>query len=276
MSGPAKPRIPGVEHIVAVASGKGGVGKSTTAVNLAIALEKEGARVGLLDADIYGPSQGMMLGIAPGTKPAVRDGKVFEPIKAHGIKAMSMSFLVNDDTPMVWRGPMATGALQQLLMQTDWAPLDVLIVDMPPGTGDIQLTLAQKAPVSGAVVVTTPQDIALLDARKAVEMFAKVDIPVLGVIENMSVHICPDCGRESHIFGSDGGERIATEYGAPLLAALPLDASIREQTDGGLPTVAADPDGAIAARYRSAAIALLAALANTGAAGVPSITMTDD
>lgn len=276
MSGPAKPRIPGVEHIVAVASGKGGVGKSTTAVNLAIALEKEGARVGLLDADIYGPSQGMMLGIAPGTRPAVRDGKVFEPIKAHGIKAMSMSFLVTDDTPMVWRGPMATGALQQLLMQTDWAPLDVLIVDMPPGTGDIQLTLAQKAPVSGAVIVTTPQDIALLDARKAVEMFAKVDIPVLGVIENMSVHICPDCGRESHIFGSDGGERIASEYGAQLLAALPLDASIREQTDGGLPTVAADPEGAIAARYRTAAIALLAALANTGAAGVPSITMTDD
>lgn len=273
---PNRPRIPGVEHIVAVASGKGGVGKSTTAVNLALALEREGARVGLLDADIYGPSQGMMLGIADGTRPEVRDGKVFEPIKAHKIKAMSMSFLVTDQTPMVWRGPMATGALQQLLMQTDWAPLDVLIVDMPPGTGDIQLTLAQKVPVSGAVVVTTPQDIALLDARKAVEMFAKVDIPVLGVIENMSVHICPKCGEESHIFGSDGGARIAEQYGAPLLAALPLDPQIREQTDGGTPTVAAEPDGAIAARYRTAAVALLAALAGSGGNTVPTITMTDD
>ena len=220
-SAPAGPGFEQVKHIIAVASGKGGVGKSTTAVNLALALDAEGAKVGLLDADIYGPSQGMMLGVAGGKRPVVKDGKYFEPIRAHGLKAMSMSFMVNDDTPMVWRGPMASGALQQILTQTLWQDLDYLIVDMPPGTGDIQLTLSQKVPVSGAVIVTTPQDIALLDAVKGIEMFAKVDIPVLGLIENMSVHRCAECGHESHLFGQGGGKTIADRLQVPLLAELP-------------------------------------------------------
>lgn len=249
-----------VKHTIAVASGKGGVGKSTTAVNLALALDAEGAKVGLLDADIYGPSQGMMLGVSDGTRPVVKDGKMFEPIKAHGIKSMSMSYMVTDATPMVWRGPMASGALQQILTQTLWEDLDYLIVDMPPGTGDIQLTLSQKVPVSGAVIVTTPQDIALLDARKGVEMFAKVDIPVLGVIENMSLHECPSCGHISHLFGAGGGTRIAEELGVPLLGELPLDISIREQADGGTPTVKADPDSQIAGLYRAAARQMAARL----------------
>jgi len=267
--------VPQIRHIIAVASGKGGVGKSTTAVNLALALNAEGAKVGLLDADIYGPSQGMMLGVASGRKPEIKDEKTFVPIKAHGIQAMSMSFLVTENTPMVWRGPMVSGALQQLLGQTDWHDLDYLIVDMPPGTGDIQLTLSQKVPVAGAVIVTTPQDIALLDARKGIEMFRKVDIPVLGVIENMSTFCCPNCGVESPVFGTGGGERIAREFATPLLAQLPLAMSIREQADGGLPTVAAQPDGDIALRYRDAARHMAARLWAQSAA-VPTISVADD
>jgi len=275
---PAHGDLPGVRQIIAVASGKGGVGKSTTAVNLALALAREGARAGVLDGDIYGPSQGLMLGVAPDRRPEVEDGKFFRPIRAHGIEAMSMSFLVTENTPMVWRGPMASGALQQLITQTRWGDLDYLIVDMPPGTGDIQLTLAQKVPVAGAVIVTTPQDIALLDARKGIEMFRKVDIPVLGVVENMSVHRCPKCGHESDIFGSGGGARIAREYGVPLLAELPLDLAIREQADGGTPTVVSDPEGDVARRYRAAARHMAAVLwQQSGAAdAAPEITMSDD
>ena len=269
-----------VKHIIAVASAKGGVGKSTTAVNLALALSAEGAKVGLLDADIYGPSQGMMLGVPEGRRPQTSDGKTFQPIKAHGIQAMSMSFLITESTPMVWRGPMVSGALQQLLGQTTWQDLDYLIVDMPPGTGDIQLTLSQRVPVSGAVIVTTPQDIALLDARKGIEMFRKVDIDVLGVVENMSTFVCPECGTASPLFGTGGGERIAEECGAPLLGALPLAMEIREQADGGTPTVAADPDGPIAAVYRQAARHMAARLwaGSQGgqSAGDIQITMTDD
>ena len=265
-----------VKHIIAVASGKGGVGKSTTAVNLALALDREGAKVGLLDADIYGPSQGMMLGVPPGRRPEIKDGKLLSPIRAHGLKTMSMSFLAAENTPMVWRGPMATGALQQLLLQTDWQDLDYLIVDMPPGTGDIQLTLAQKAPVSGAVIVTTPQDIALLDARKGIEMFRKVDIPVLGLVENMSLYECPQCGALGYLFGSGGGERVAAEFGVPLLGELPLAAKIREQADGGCPTVADEPDSAASQRYRDAARHLAARLWAQGAAAEPLIGMSED
>ncbi len=265
-----------VRHVIAVASGKGGVGKSTTAVNLALALDREGARVGLLDADIYGPSQGMMLGVASGRRPEVKDGKQFVPIRAHGLKTMSMSFLVEENTPMVWRGPMATGALQQLLMQTDWGELDYLVVDMPPGTGDIQLTLSQKVPVSGAVIVTTPQDIALLDARKGIEMFRKVDIPVLGVVENMSLYACPKCGELSHLFGAGGGERVAGEFGVPLLGELPLASHIREQADGGKPTVAADPDGLTGRLYRDGARHMAARLWAMDAPAQPAIGMSDD
>ena len=265
-----------VKHVIAVASGKGGVGKSTTAVNLALALDREGAKVGLLDADIYGPSQGMMLGVASGRRPEIKDEKLFVPMLAHGIKTMSMSFLVDENTPMVWRGPMATGALQQLLMQTDWQALDYLIVDMPPGTGDIQLTLSQKVPVSGAVIVTTPQDIALLDARKGIEMFRKVDIPVLGIVENMSLYECPKCGETSRLFGAGGGERVAAEFGVPLLGELPLAPAIREQADGGTPTVAVDPDGANGRRYRDAARHMAARLWDTDAPAQPVIGISDD
>ena len=265
-----------VKHLIAVASGKGGVGKSTTAVNLALALAREGAAVGLLDADIYGPSQGMMLGVASGKRPEVKDEKFFVPIKAWGLKAMSMSFLVDENTPMVWRGPMATGALQQLLGQTDWGALDYLIVDMPPGTGDIQLTLSQKAPVSGAVIVTTPQDIALLDARKGIEMFRKVDIPVLGVVENMSYFACPECGAKSEVFGGGGGERVAAEFGVPLLGQLPLAPDIREQADGGRPTVAADAESATALLYRDLARHAAARIWALDASGAPTINMADD
>ena len=275
-SAPAGRGFNQVKHVVAVASGKGGVGKSTTAVNLALALERDGAKVGLLDADIYGPSQGMMLGVEPGRRPEVKDEKVFVPVKAHGLKTMSMSYLVDENTPMVWRGPMATGALQQLLLQTHWEDLDYLIVDMPPGTGDIQLTLSQKVPVSGAVIVTTPQDIALLDATKGIEMFRKVDIPVLGVVENMSLYECPKCGELSHLFGAGGGERVAKEFGVPLLAELPLDARIREDADGGHPTVAADPDGKLAERYRHAARHLAARLWALDIDAAPSISISDD
>ena len=264
-----------VKNVVLVSSGKGGVGKSTTAVNLALALDAEGAKVGLLDADIYGPSQGMMLGVAEGHRPDIKDGKFFEPIRAHGLKAMSMSFMITDKTPMVWRGPMASGALQQILGQTLWGDLDYLIVDMPPGTGDIQLTLSQKAPVAGAVIVTTPQDIALLDALKGIEMFAKVDIPVLGILENMSVHQCDNCGHLSHLFGEDGGKRVAQDLGVPLLGQLPLAMSIREQADGGHPTVKAEPDSIISELYRDAARNMAARLwGNQGT--TPTITMVDD
>jgi ATP-binding protein involved in chromosome partitioning len=243
--------IPGVKNIVAVASGKGGVGKSTTAVNLALALAAEGATVGLLDADIYGPSQPQMLGITG--RPESPDGKTIEPMLAHGIQAMSIGFLVGEDTPMVWRGPMATSALNQLLKDTRWHDLDYLIVDMPPGTGDIQLTLAQQVPVTGAVIVTTPQDIALLDAKKGLKMFEKVGIPILGIVENMSTHICSNCGHEEHIFGSGGGLRLAHDNEVDVLGSLPLDIRIREQTDGGKPTVVAEPEGRVAEIYREIA-----------------------
>jgi len=240
--------IPGIKNIVAVASGKGGVGKSTTAVNLALALSAEGATVGMLDADIYGPSQPTMLGISG--RPESKDGKGLEPMEGHGLQAISIGFLIDVDTPMVWRGPMVTQALEQLLKDTRWRDLDYLIVDLPPGTGDIQLTLAQKVPVTGAVIVTTPQDIALIDARKGLKMFEKVGIPILGVIENMSTHICPKCGHESHIFGSGGAERMCKDYGTELLGALPLDIGIREQADSGKPTVVSDPDGQVAQIYK--------------------------
>jgi ATP-binding protein involved in chromosome partitioning len=240
--------VPGIKNIIAVASGKGGVGKSTTAVNLALALAAEGAAVGVLDADIYGPSQPTMLGIAG--RPESKDGKSLEPMMGHGLQAISIGFLIDVDTPMVWRGPMVTQALEQLLKDTRWRDLDYLVVDLPPGTGDIQLTLAQKVPVTGAVIVTTPQDIALIDARKGLKMFEKVGIPILGVVENMSTHICPKCGHESHIFGTGGAARMCEDYGTELLGQLPLDESIREQADSGKPTVVADPDGKAAAIYR--------------------------
>ena len=243
--------VSGIKNIIAVASGKGGVGKSTTAVNLALALAAEGASVGILDADIYGPSQPMMLGISG--RPESKDGKSLEPMEGHGLQAISIGFLIDADTPMVWRGPMVTQALEQLLKDTRWRNLDYLIVDLPPGTGDIQLTLAQKVPVTGAVIVTTPQDIALIDARKGLKMFEKVGIPILGVIENMSVHVCPKCGHESHIFGEGGAARMCKDYGTELLGQLPLDAEIRAQTDSGKPTVVSDPDGHAAAIYKAIA-----------------------
>jgi ATP-binding protein involved in chromosome partitioning len=240
-----------VKNIIAVASGKGGVGKSTTAVNLALALAAEGAQVGILDADIYGPSQPMMMGITG--RPETSDGKTMEPMENHGLQVSSIGFMIDPDEPMVWRGPIVTQALQQLLEQTNWRDLDYLIVDMPPGTGDIQLTLSQKVPVTGAVIVTTPQDIALLDARKGLKMFEKVGIPILGIVENMSMHICSNCGHAEAIFGEGGGQKMCAEYGVDFLGALPLTMSIREQTDSGMPTVVADPDGKVAAIYREIA-----------------------
>jgi ATP-binding protein involved in chromosome partitioning len=243
--------VPGIKNIIAVASGKGGVGKSTTAVNLALALAAEGASVGMLDADIYGPSQPMMLGIAG--RPESKDGKRIEPMQGHGLQASSIGFLIDIDTPMVWRGPMVTQALEQLLKDTNWSELDYLVVDLPPGTGDIQLTLAQKVPVTGAVIVTTPQDIALIDARKGLKMFEKVGIPILGVVENMSFHLCPQCGHESHIFGKGGAERMAGEYKTELLGQLPLDESIQQHADSGRPTVVSDPDGKISEIYKKIA-----------------------
>ena len=243
--------LPGVKNIIAVASGKGGVGKSTTAANLALALVAEGARVGMLDADIYGPSQPLMLGISG--KPESADGKLMEPLRSHGLQIMSIGFLVEQDQAMIWRGPMATQALEQLLRQTHWQDLDYLIVDMPPGTGDIQLTLSQRVPVTGAVIVTTPQDIALIDAKKGLKMFEKVGVPILGIVENMAVHICTNCGHAEHIFGADGGQKMAQQYGVDYLGALPLAMSIRQHADDGRPTVAAEPDGEIAGLYKALA-----------------------
>ncbi len=248
-----------VKNIIAVASGKGGVGKSTTAVNLALALAREGARVGLLDADIYGPSQPQMLGIKG--RPDSKDGKSMEPLENYGIQSMSIGYLIDVDSPMIWRGPMVTQALEQLLRETNWRDLDYLVIDLPPGTGDVQLTLSQKIPVSGAVIVTTPQDIALLDARKGLKMFEKVDVNVLGVVENMSTHICSSCGHEEHIFGNGGGARMAEEYGIELLGSLPLDISIRVDADSGKPSVVADPEGAIAQAYCEIARKVAAKLA---------------
>ncbi len=267
--------VNGVKNIIAVASGKGGVGKSTTAVNLALALAAEGAKVGILDADIYGPSQPQMLGIPDG-QPETTDGKKLQPMVAHGIQAMSIGFLIDPETPMVWRGPMVTQALTQLLGDTNWDELDYLVVDLPPGTGDIQLTLAQQVPVTGAVIVTTPQDIALLDARKGLKMFEKVGIPILGIVENMSIHICSKCGHEEHIFGSGGGEKMCADYEVEFLGALPLDRSIREQVDSGQPTVVAEPDGRVAEIYKGIARRLgikIAEQAKDHSAKFPSIVV---
>ena len=245
--------LKGVKNIIAIASGKGGVGKSTTAANLALALSSEGAIVGILDADIYGPSQPQMLGISD-KKPQSTDGKSMDPILAHGIQVMSIGFLIDQETPMIWRGPMVTGALEQLLTQTDWNNLDYLIVDLPPGTGDIQLTLSQKIPVTGAIIVTTPQDIALLDARKGLKMFEKVNVPIIGIVENMASHICSKCGHEEHIFGEGGGHKMSDDYKVELLGSLPLDINIREQLDLGTPTLVSDKNGKIASIYKEIAI----------------------
>jgi ATP-binding protein involved in chromosome partitioning len=257
VQGELKP-LANVRNIIAVGSGKGGVGKSTTAVNLALALAAEGLKVGILDADVYGPSVPMMLGLSG--RPDSPDGKSITPMRAHGVEAMSIGLLVDQDTPMIWRGPMATQALSQLLNDTRWGDLDVLVVDLPPGTGDIQLTMAQKIPVAGAVIVTTPQDIATLDARKALKMFEKVNIPVLGLIENMAVHVCGNCGHAERIFGEGGGRKMAEQYGVVQLGALPLEIGIREHGDAGIPIVAAQPDSPAAQAYRTAAQALLAEL----------------
>jgi ATP-binding protein involved in chromosome partitioning len=269
--------LPKVKNIVAVASGKGGVGKSTTAANLALALAAEGAAVGLLDADIYGPSQPMMMGIEG--RPESADGKTMEPLENYGVQVMSIGFLVAKDEAMIWRGPMATQALEQLLRQTNWADLDYLIVDLPPGTGDIQLTLSQRVPMTGAIIVTTPQDIALLDAKKGIKMFEKVGVPILGIVENMAVHVCSNCGHAEHIFGEGGGKRMAAEYGTDYLGALPLDIRIREQADGGRPTVVADPDGELAGIYKAVArqVAIkIAAKAKDFSSKFPSIKISKD
>ena len=269
--------MPNVKNIIAVASGKGGVGKSTTAVNLALALAAEGAKVGILDADIYGPSQPMMLGIEG--RPESADGQTMEPLENYGVQVMSIGFLVDRDEAMIWRGPMATQALEQLLRQTNWKDLDYLIVDMPPGTGDIQLTLSQRVPMTGAVIVTTPQDIALLDARKGIKMFEKVGVPILGIVENMAVYCCPNCGHIEHIFGADGGKNMATEYGMDYLGALPLNMSIRVQADSGMPTVVADPEGEIAGIYKTVArqVAIkIAAKAKDFSSKFPSIKVSKD
>ena len=264
-----------VKHIVAIASGKGGVGKSTTAVNLALALVAEGYKVGLLDADIYGPSQQVMLGVADWVRPEVVDQKFFQPVEAKGVKSMTMGYLVTEQTPMVWRGPMASGAFTQMLNQTLWGELDFLLIDMPPGTGDIQLTLGQAAKVAGAVIVTTPQDIALLDARKGIEMFHKVKIPVLGIVENMAIHICSECGHQEHIFGAGGGESVAGEYDTQLLGSLPLERSIREQTDAGNPSVADNPDSEVSGYYRDIARKLASRVVDGDTGQAPQIIVED-
>ena len=267
--------LPGVKNIVAVASGKGGVGKSTTAVNLALALAAEGARVGLLDADIYGPSLPMMMGLQG--RPESADGKTMEPMENHGVQVMSIGFLVDGDQAMIWRGPMATQHLDFLLRQTNWKDLDYLIVDLPPGTGDIQLTLSQRVPMTGAVIVTTPQDIALLDAKKGIKMFEKVGVPILGIVENMAVHVCSNCGHVEHIFGADGGKKMAADYAMDYLGALPLALQIRVQADSGQPTVVADPDGEIAGIYKAVArqVAVSIAARNKDfSSKFPSITIS--
>jgi ATP-binding protein involved in chromosome partitioning len=267
--------MPNVKNIIAVASGKGGVGKSTTAVNLALALAAEGASVGILDADIYGPSQPTMMGLEG--RPESKDGKTMEPLENHGVQVISIGFMVAKDEAMVWRGPMATQALEQLLRQTNWRDLDYLIVDMPPGTGDIQLTLAQRVPLTGAVIVTTPQDIALLDARKGIKMFEKVGVPILGIVENMAVHVCSNCGHVEHIFGQDGGRKMAEEFKMDYLGALPLDIRIREQADSGVPSVAADPEGEIAGIYKAVARKMavtVAAKAKDFSGKFPTITVS--
>lgn len=269
------PLLPGVKNIVAVASGKGGVGKSTTAVNLALALQAEGASVGILDADIYGPSQPTMLGVSG--QPTSPDGQTMEPLVGHGLKVMSIGFLVQPDQAMIWRGPMATQALDQLLRQTRWGDLDYLVVDMPPGTGDIALTLSQRVPLTGAVIVTTPQDIALIDARKGLTMFEKVGVPILGIVENMAVHVCTNCGHVEHIFGAEGGRKMAAEYKVPYLGALPLNLSIREQSDAGHPPVVSEPDGEIAALYRKLAQTVAVGIATKSkdySAKFPTITVS--
>ncbi|WP_300653777.1 iron-sulfur cluster carrier protein ApbC [Hydrogenophaga sp.] len=269
--------MPNVKNIIAVASGKGGVGKSTTAVNLALALSAEGAKVGILDADIYGPSQPMMMGVEG--RPESADGQTMEPLENYGVQVISIGFLIDRDEAMIWRGPMATQALEQLLRQTNWKDLDYLIVDMPPGTGDIQLTLSQRVPLTGAVIVTTPQDIALLDARKGIKMFEKVGVPILGIVENMAVHVCEKCGHTEHIFGVDGGKNMAAEYGMDYLGALPLNMSIRVQADSGMPSVVADPDGEIAALYKSVARQLaikIAAKAKDFSSKFPSIKISKE
>jgi ATP-binding protein involved in chromosome partitioning len=267
-----------IANVIAVASGKGGVGKSTVAANLALALVAQGARVGLLDADIYGPSQPRMMGLT-GRQPATRDGRTFDPLDAYGVKVMSIGFLIDEEQPMVWRGPMVTQALTQLLNDCNWGTLDYLIVDMPPGTGDTQLTLAQRVPVSGAVIVTTPQDIALLDARKGLKMFQKVEVPVLGIVENMSIHVCPACGHASHIFGAGGGGRMASQYGVELLGELPLDIRIREQADAGRPTAVAEPDSPLGQAYAVVArrvAARLATVARDAAVSFPKISVEEE
>jgi ATP-binding protein involved in chromosome partitioning len=269
--------IDNVKNIIAVASGKGGVGKSTTAVNLALALSAEGAKVGILDADIYGPSQPRMLGISG--QPESKDGNSLEPMNSYHLQAMSIGFLIDEETPMIWRGPMVTQALEQLLNDTNWSDLDYLVIDLPPGTGDTQLTLAQKVPVSGAVIVTTPQDIALLDARKGFKMFEKVEVPVLGIVENMSIHICSNCGHEEHIFGEGGGARMAEQYGVQFLGALPLEMRIREETDSGKPTVVAEPDSRTSQIYREIArktAAKLSTQAKSYAAKFPNIVIQNN
>ena len=255
---PSVQRLQVVKNIIAVSSAKGGVGKSTVSANLALALAAEGAKVGMLDADIYGPSQPRMLGVKG--RPDSVDGTTFEPMMSYSIQSISVGYLIDEEEPMIWRGPMVTKAMQQLLGNTRWKDLDYLIIDMPPGTGDIQLTLSQHVPVAGAVIVTTPQDIATLDARKGLQMFRKVNVPVLGIVENMSLHTCENCGHQAHIFGSGGGERIAKDYGVPLLGSLPLDLKIREHADNGRPTVVADPDGEVAALYRQIAVRMAAKL----------------
>ncbi|QEP44187.1 iron-sulfur cluster carrier protein ApbC [Ectothiorhodospiraceae bacterium BW-2] len=270
--------IKGVKNIIAVASGKGGVGKSTTSVNLALALAAEGASVAILDADIYGPSQPRMLGVAD-AKPESSDGQTMEPVMSHGLQSMSIGYLIDEDTPMIWRGPMVTQALEQLLNDTQWREVDYLVIDLPPGTGDTQLTLAQKVPVSGAVIVTTPQDIALLDARKAYKMFEKVEVPILGVVENMSIHICSKCGHEEHIFGQGGGTKMADDYHVNFLGALPLDIQIRQEADSGKPTVIADPNGRVTEIYKEIArrtAAKLSQQAKDYSAKFPKIVISND
>ena len=269
--------ISSVKHIIAVASGKGGVGKSTIAINLAIALSKLGQEVGLLDADIYGPSQQRMLGVSDDIQPEQKDGKYISPILAHGIKAMSIGFLSGQGVPMIWRGPMAGSALTQMLEQTFWGDLDYLLVDMPPGTGDIQLTLSQKTSLSGAVIVTTPQDIALLDAKKGIEMFRKVNVPILGIIENMAVHVCAECGYREHVFGSDGGKKLSLDYKVRTLASLPLDIKIREESDSGSPVVISLPDSEVSQCFEAAANEVLEALkTKTERVDFPEIKISED